>query len=50
LNLGDTINLPSIENKFYLLSLLQNKNISFKEKSIVSELIESKEELTKYKI
>ena len=50
LNLADTINLPSIENKFYLLSLLQNKNISFKEKSIVSELIESKEELTKYKI
>ena len=50
LNLADTINSPSIENKFYLLSLLQKKNISFKEKSIVSELIESKEELTKYKI
>jgi hypothetical protein len=50
INLTDTINLPSKENKFYLLSLLQKKDISFKEKSIFSELIESKEELIKYKI
>jgi len=50
LNLSNTINLPSKENKFYLLSFLQNKNISFKEKSVISELIESKEELTKHKI
>lgn len=54
LNLADIINspfnLPFKKNKFYLLSFLQNKDISFKEKSIFSELIESKEELIKYKI
>ncbi len=48
LNLAETINSPSNDNKFYLLSLLQSKNISFKEKSVFSELLKSKEEFIKY--
>ena len=38
------------QNKFYLLSLLQNKNILFKEKSIDEDLFNYRKELIKYKI
>ena len=38
------------QNKFYLLSSLQNKNISFKEKSIDEDLFNYRKELIKYKI
>ena len=38
------------QNKFYLLSLLQNKNISFKEKSIDEDLFNYRKELIKYKL
>lgn len=38
------------QNKFYLLSTFQNKNISFSEKSIDQDLFNYRKELIKYKI
>ena len=46
---ADTYNIFE-QNKFYLLSTFQNKNISFKEKSIDEDLFNYRNELIKYKI
>ena len=44
------LNNISEKNKFYLLSTVQNKNISFDEKSIDEDLLNYRNELIKYKI
>ena len=46
----EDLNNISEKNKFYLLSTVQNKNISFDEKSIDEDLLNYRNELIKYKI